>query len=220
MFLEGHFSQRAQRCKKDGVPFDVEAEPPSQTSSLGPIMVRGTVLGTWLPWMVQLGATCWMASYVSEVVLEQVGVVLHVECDERPWGVYVLLCTVLAVAATVRESLSHVLWRFFRDFVHFPLACLYLKGPRFGNYLFWSGLDAPSICAQLTEFSALHWAENPAQCEQMIDRKVTSLLLTLTCAVSAYLAHVAVSAVFYGRALGHALRAATGLAAGRKTDEV
>jgi hypothetical protein len=49
-----------------------------------------------------------------------------------------------------------------------PMAILYLNGPSYGYFGFWSGKKTADICSELTGIEAIFWLTNPVQCEERI----------------------------------------------------
>lgn len=62
-----------------------------------------------------------------------------------------------------------------------PLKKLYMHGP--SNFLlsFWEGKQESTICAEMTNYDELFWAEHAAECHQLISRRFHSFLVTTHC---------------------------------------
>ena len=58
-----------------------------------------------------------------------------------------------------------------------PLARLYLYGPAWGPWGFWSGLDLPAICTQKTHVSSAFWEYHPDEGLRVISKDFYSLVV-------------------------------------------
>ena len=52
-----------------------------------------------------------------------------------------------------------------------PLARLYLYGPSWGTFGFWSGIDATVICSQKTNLPPIFWEKHPHECVEIISKQ-------------------------------------------------
>jgi hypothetical protein len=52
-----------------------------------------------------------------------------------------------------------------------PLARLYLFGPSWGTFGFWSGIDVTVICSQKTNLPPTFWQEHPHECVEIISKQ-------------------------------------------------
>lgn len=60
-------------------------------------------------------------------------------------------------------------------FIFDPLRVLFLRGPSMLG--FWGGAAVSDICASMTQVAASFWDQHPAQCLDIIDQKVDTLLV-------------------------------------------
>lgn len=61
-----------------------------------------------------------------------------------------------------------------------PLRTLYLNGPQVFGYGGWEGIVFEDICAQLTHVPASVWRQEFYNCEQLVERKFQTLLVTVS----------------------------------------
>lgn len=81
---------------------------------------------------------------------------------------------VVSAFGCVIQSMIRLAWR---AMVFEPVKKLYLLGPSFAGLGFWKGSQMSDICADLTSVPSTHWAKHPEECEEMIDRNVTSIVV-------------------------------------------
>jgi len=60
-----------------------------------------------------------------------------------------------------------------------PLRTLYFHGPRFMGWGGWEGLPLEDICAQMTLVSASVWRYQLDHCEELVERKFQTFLVTV-----------------------------------------
>ena len=77
---------------------------------------------------------------------------------------------------------------------------LYLNGPSFHGWGFWSGKREEEICGNLTGTEVSHWKENPAQCKNRIETDIQSIVLGVECILILILSIKYIS-YFWGRIL-------------------
>lgn len=72
-----------------------------------------------------------------------------------------------------------VLHKMYILFLMIPMYYLYMKGPSFGGYGFWSGKSAPDICSTITSVDSHFWTsstEKMQECELIILREFDSFM--------------------------------------------
>ncbi len=126
----------------------------------------------------------YVSLYVGELMAEQLSKVFM----DR-WLVGPLFLLAYQMANTWRCAIGGLAARCLADWLHWPFEQLYLKGPNLGGWVgFWSGLEPTTICSQLTGLSAMHYFVDGAhECEKLLDKRVTSLVLCAALIVGGYL---------------------------------
>lgn len=59
-----------------------------------------------------------------------------------------------------------------------PCRTLYLHSPAVGQFGGWHGFSVLQICGRLSSQSELFWAQHPEECEEMVDSRFRSFMLT------------------------------------------
>lgn len=85
---------------------------------------------------------------------------------------------------------ERVMCSIWMNLIFYPVKLLYLKGPCFGNYGFWSGKNLSDVCGELTLVKSSFWEANEAnknECVDLIERKVNGIcvgaIFLITCYV-------------------------------------
>jgi hypothetical protein len=73
-------------------------------------------------------------------------------------------------------------------FIH-PIRSLYFLGPSVGGIGGWGGLNHADICAHLTQVPASHWTVFSSGCEELLQRKFTSILVVSYCSIYLWLVY-------------------------------
>ena len=81
-------------------------------------------------------------------------------------------------------------------FIH-PIRSLYFLGPSIGGLGGWGGLNHEDICARLTQIPASHWSVFSTGCEELLQRKFTSILVVSYCAIYLWIAYKLLSCLFF-----------------------
>jgi hypothetical protein len=69
--------------------------------------------------------------------------------------------------------------RIYNSVIIQPLQRLYLFGPEFMQFGFWSGKTPSEICQSVTTYSESFWLANADQCEDIIEKKFLSFRVTV-----------------------------------------
>lgn len=86
----------------------------------------------------------------------------------------------------VLQLLQHMIQRFLDiaaigiSIAEAPLRALYMTGPSFpGGFGFWRSRDPQDICSELTNTPSAHWDIHFDQCDDLIDKRFRSFMITL-----------------------------------------
>lgn len=84
---------------------------------------------------------------------------------------------------------NSIIYSIWMNLIFYPVKLLYLNGPSFGNYGFWSGKNLSDVCGELTLVKSSFWEANDAnrnECIDLIERKVNGICVGVVFALTCY----------------------------------